>query len=124
MIQEVYPVSNLDSLLSKDNNTDDDLLQLPELLPEEPKNPPSETPLTDESENLAATPTDKPKIAVNYRAKKQKSTILSRQLLRKQKKSEQAMFRYSFTTKPKITVFPYLQNHRKQLSVEKSVLGS
>ena len=36
MNQENYPLSDLDSPLSKENITEDDILQLPELLPEEP----------------------------------------------------------------------------------------
>ena len=78
MAQEDCPLSNLDSLLSKDNITENDILQLPELLLEEPKASPSGTPLAHEPNNLIATPTDQPTNALNYRTKKRKSTIPSR----------------------------------------------
>ena len=39
MTLENYPLSDLDFLLSKDNITEDDLSQLPELLREDPKKP-------------------------------------------------------------------------------------
>ena len=39
MNQENHLLSDLDSLLSKDSITEDDLLQLPEIFPEEPKTP-------------------------------------------------------------------------------------
>ena len=45
MTQENYPLSVLVSLLCKDNITEDDLLQLPELFPEEAKSSGSKTPL-------------------------------------------------------------------------------
>ena len=38
MTPEDYLLSDLDSLLSEDNITEDDFLQLPELLLEEPRN--------------------------------------------------------------------------------------
>ena len=62
-----------------------DLLQLPELSPEEPKTPPSQTSLTHELQNLSITPTDKPTIALNDRTRKRKPTAPSRQLFRKRK---------------------------------------
>ena len=104
MIREDYPVSDLQPLLSKDNITEDDILQLPELFPEQQINSPSKTPLTPESENLSITPTDKPTIALNNRPRKRKLTIPSRQLFHKQKKSEEATFRYSFTKNPQFQV--------------------
>ena len=67
MDQEDYSFSDLDSLLSKDNITENDLLQLPELFLEEPKIPSNQTSITHELENLSITPTDKPTIAINYR---------------------------------------------------------
>ena len=67
MNQEDYSFSDLDSLLSKDNITEDDLLQLPELLPEEPRTPSSQTSITRELESLFITPTDKPTVALNIR---------------------------------------------------------
>ena len=43
MTQEDYPLSDLDCLQSKNNITEDNLRQLPELSSEEPKNFPSKT---------------------------------------------------------------------------------
>ena len=48
MNQESYPLSDLYSLLSEDSITEDDLLQLQELLAEKSKTPSNETPLTQE----------------------------------------------------------------------------
>ena len=100
MNQEKYFFSNLDSLLSKDNITEDDLLQLPELFPEEPKTPSNQTSITHELENLSITPTDKPSIALNDRPRKRKPTAPSKQLFRKQKKSQEATLVYNFTKNP------------------------
>ena len=97
MSQENYPLSDLDSPLSKDNITEDDLLQLPELFPEEPKTPSNQTSITHELENLSITPTDKPTIALNDRPGKRKPTALSRELLQKQRKIEEATVDYNFT---------------------------
>ena len=83
MTQEDYPCSDLDSLLSKDTITEDDLILLPELSLEEPKTPSNQTSITHELENLSITPTDKPTIALNNRPRKRKSTIPSRQLFHK-----------------------------------------
>ena len=99
--QEVYPLPDIDCLLSKDNITEDDLLQLPDLLLEEQRNSPSKTLLNQKSENLAFTPTDKPTIALNDTTKKQKSTVLSRQFFQRQKKSEEATPKNSFIKKHK-----------------------
>ena len=46
MTHENYLLFDLDSLLSNGNFTEDDFLQLPELLPEEPEISPSKTPLS------------------------------------------------------------------------------
>ena len=92
--------SDLDFLLSKDSITEDDLLQLPELLPEEPKTPSSQTSITHELETLFITPTDKPTIALNARPRKRRSTTPSLQLFSKQKKSEEATSNYSATQNP------------------------
>ena len=59
MNQEDHSFSDLDFLLSKDNITEDDLLQLPELPPEEPTTPSNQTSITHELENLSITPTEK-----------------------------------------------------------------
>ena len=67
MNQEDYSFSDLDVLLSKDNITEDDLLQLPDLLPGEPKTPSNQTSIVHELENLSLTPTDKPTIALKVR---------------------------------------------------------
>ena len=48
MNQEDYSSSDLDFLLSKDNITDHDLQQLPELFPEEPKTSSNQTSITHE----------------------------------------------------------------------------
>ena len=65
MTQEDFSFSDQDSLLPKDNIKEVNLLQLPKLLPEEPRNSPSKTPLTQKAENLSITPTDKPTVALN-----------------------------------------------------------
>ena len=65
MSQEDYPFSDLDFLRSKDNMTEDDLLQLPEVPLEETKTPSNYTSITHELENLSLTLTDKPTIALN-----------------------------------------------------------
>ena len=91
MSQEDYPFSDLDFLLSKDNITEDDLLQIPEVPPEEPKTPCNHTSITHELESLSLTPTDKPTIAVNIRPRKRKSTTPSRQLFHKQKKAKKPL---------------------------------
>ena len=75
MTQEDYPLSDLETLLLKDNITEDDILQLPELFPEEQRNSTNEIPLTHEFENLSITPTDKPTIPLNDRPRKRKPTI-------------------------------------------------
>ena len=46
MDQEHYSFSDLDFFPSKDNITEDDLQQLPELFPEEPKTPSDQTSIT------------------------------------------------------------------------------
>ena len=91
MNQEDFSFSDLDFLLSKDNITEDDLQQLPELIPEEPKTASNQTSITYELENLCITPTDKPTIVLNDRPRKRKSTTLSRQLFRKQKKAKKPL---------------------------------
>ena len=106
------------TLLPKDNITEEDILQLPELLLEEPKSSPSKTALTHEPEYLFITPIDKPKITLNDRAKKRKSTIPSRQLFHKQKKSEEAMLRYNFTKNPKFQFNLIYKIKKKQISGE------
>ena len=88
MTQEHYPLSDLETLLLKDNITEDNILQIPELFPEEQRNSPNETPLTHEFDNLSITPTKKPTTPLNDRPRKRKPTIASRQLFKKQKKSE------------------------------------
>ena len=100
MSQEGYPFSDLDFLLSKDNFKEDDLLQLPELLPEESITPSNHTSITHELEDLSLTPTDEPTIALNIRPRKRKSTTPSRQLFHKQKKSEEATSKYTATQNP------------------------
>ena len=100
MTQEDYPLSDLETLLLKDNITEDDILQLPELFPEEQRNSPEEAPLTHEFENLSITPTDIPTTPLNDRPRKRKPTIPSRQLFKKQRKSEEATSYYSFTKNP------------------------
>ena len=74
MNQEDYSFSDLDSLLSKDKITEDDILQLPEFFLEEPNTPSNQTSITHELENLFLTPTDTPTIAINIRPRKRKST--------------------------------------------------
>ena len=100
MSQEDYSFSDLDFLLSKDNITEDDLLQLPEVSLEEPKTPSNHTSITHELKNLSHTPTDKPIIALNIRPRKRKSTTPSRQLFHIQKKSEGSTSKYTATQKP------------------------
>ena len=100
MNQEDYPLSDLDFLLSKDNITEDDLLQLPELLPDEPTTISNQTSITHELENLSITPTDKPTIATNYKPRKRKPTAPLRQFFHKQKKSEEATSKYTATQNP------------------------
>ena len=100
MIQENYSFSDLDFLLSKDNITEDDLQQLEELFPEEPRTPSNQTSITYELENLSITPTDKPTIVLNDRPRKRKSTAPSRQLFQKQKKSKGATSKYSAIRNP------------------------
>ena len=80
--------------------TEDDLRQLQELFPEEPKTPPNKNSITQELENLPVTPTEKPTIALNDRPRKRKPTAPSRQLFRKQRKSEEATLDCSFTKNP------------------------
>ena len=70
MTQEDYPLSDLDSLLSKDIVTENDLLQLPGILREEPKYSPRKTPPSHEPEDLSITPIDKPTVALNDRTRK------------------------------------------------------
>ena len=74
MNQENYPLSDLVSLLSKDDITEGDFLHLPELVPEEPKTPSNQTSITHELQNFSLTPTDKPTIALNDRPRKRKPT--------------------------------------------------
>ena len=100
MNQEDNSFPDLDFLLSKDSITEDDLLQLPELLPEEPKTPSSQTSIAHELENLFLTPIDKLTIALNARPRKRKSNTPSLQLFSKQKKSEEATSKYSATQNP------------------------
>ena len=101
MNQENYLLSDLDSLLSKDSLTKDDLLQLAELISEEPKTPPNQTSITHELENLSITPNDKPTITLNNTPRKRKPTSPSRHLFRKQTKSEEATLDYNFTKNPR-----------------------
>ena len=70
MTQKDYPLFDLKTLLLKDNITEDDILQISELFPEEQRISPNETPLTHEFENLSITPTDKPTTPLNDRPKK------------------------------------------------------
>ena len=100
MTQKDYPLFDLETLLLKDNITEEDILQISELFPEEQRNSPNETPLTHEFENLSITPTDKPTTPLNDRPRKRKTSILSRQLFKKQRKSEEATSYYSFTKNP------------------------
>ena len=100
MTQEDCPFSDLETLLLKDNITEDEILQFPELFPEEQRNSPNESPLTHEFENLSTTPTDKPTTPLNERPRKRKPTIPSRQLFNKQRQSEEATSYYSFTKNP------------------------
>ena len=60
MTKEDYPLSDLETLLLRDNITEDDILQIPQLFPGEQRNSSNETPLTHEFENISITPTDKP----------------------------------------------------------------
>ena len=100
MNQENYPLSDPDSLLSRDNITADDHLQPPEGFPEEPKTSSNQTSTAHKLETLSITPADKPKIALNDRPRKQRSTIPPKQLFRKQRKSEEATLDYNFTKNP------------------------
>ena len=100
MNRENYLLSDLDSLLSKDSITENDLLELPELFHEEPKSPSNQTSITHEPENLSITPTVKTTIALNDRPRKRKPTAPSRQVFRKQKKNEEATLDYNFTRNP------------------------
>ena len=100
MTHEDYPLSDLDSLLSKDNITEHDLLQFPEKFSEDPKNHSSQTSLTHELEDLSITPTDEPTIVLSDKPKKRKPTSPPEQLFRKLKKSEEARLDYSFTKNP------------------------
>ena len=100
MSQEDFPFSELDFLLPKDNITQHDFLQLPELRPGEPKTLSSQTSIAHELENLSLTPTDKPTIALNVRPRKRKSPTPSRQLFHTQKKNEGATFKYTTTENP------------------------
>ena len=100
MTQEDYPLSDLETLLLKDNITEDDILQPPELFPEERRNSRNETPLTYEFANLSITPTDKPTIPLNDRPRKRKPTIPSRQFSKKQRNSEETTSYYNFTKIP------------------------
>ena len=109
MSQEDYPFSDLDFLLSKGNITEDDLLQLPELLPGVPKTSSNQTSIVHELENLSLTPTDKPTIALNVRPRKRKSTTPSRQQFHKQKKSEEATSKCTTTQNPQ---FQFNLNYR------------
>ena len=109
MNQEDYSFSDLDFFLSKDNITEDDLQQLPELFPEEPKTPSNQTSITHELENLSLTPSDKPTIALNDRPRKRKSTTPSRQLFHEQKKNEKATSKYTTTQNPQ---FQFNLTHR------------
>ena len=97
---EVYPLSDLETLLLKDNITQDNILRLPELFLEEQRNSPNETPLRHEFVNLSITPTDKPTTPLNDRPRKRKPTIPSKQLFKKQRKREEATSYYSFTKNP------------------------
>ena len=87
MVQEEYPPSDVDSLLSKDKVTEDDLLQLPELLLEKQRNSPSRTLLNHQS-NLSFTPTEKSTTAPNDTPSKRKSTIPSRQPFHRQRRTK------------------------------------
>ena len=100
MNQEDYPFSDLNFRLSKDNITEDGLLQLLEQFPEEPNTPSNQTSITHELGNLSLTPTDKPTIALKVRPRKRKSTTPSRQLFQKQKKNEEATSKYTTTQNP------------------------
>ena len=102
--REVYPLSDLETLLLKDSITEDDILQIPQLFPEEQRNSPNETPLTHDFENLSITPTDKATTPLNERPRKRKSTIPSRQSFKKQRKSEEATSYYSFTKNPQLKI--------------------
>ena len=100
MTQKNYAFSDLDSQLSKDKITEDDLLQFPGITIEEQRNSPRRASLTHELEDLSITPTDKPTIALNDTHRKRKSTIPSKQLFQKQRKSEEATLNYNFTKNP------------------------
>ena len=101
MTQEIYLLSDLDSLLSKDNIKEDDLPHFPELsLETVPKNSPDKTPVIHESEKLPITPTHKPTIGLNYKPGKRRSTIFPKQLFQGQKQNEEAASKYNFTKNP------------------------
>ena len=123
MNQEIYPLSDLDSLLSKDNITEDDLLHFPEIFPEEPKTPSNQTSITHELENLSITPTDKPTIALNDRPSKRKPTAPSREIFGKHRKNEETTLDYNFTKNPQFQFNLTYKNEREHKSVEKSILG-
>ena len=106
MNPEYHSFSDLDFLLSNENITEEDLLELPELPPEEPTTPSNQTSITHELENLSITPTDKPTTAINYRPRKRKPAASLRQFFQKQKRSEAATFKNNTT-----------QNHHFQFNL-------
>ena len=71
--QEIYPFSDLDLLLSSDDITEDDFLQLPDFLVEESETSPIKTPLNIEPTNLPITPNSEPTNALNIRPKNSKT---------------------------------------------------
>ena len=97
-----------------DNITEYDILQIPELFPEEQRNFPTGTPLTHEFENLSITPTDKSTTPLNDRPRKRKPTIPSRQLFKKQRKIEEATSFYSFTKNPQ---FQFILTYKLKESI-------
>ena len=100
MNKEDHSFSDLDFLLSKDNTTEEDLLQLPELPLEEPTTPSNQTSITHELDNLSITPTDKPTIAFKYRPRTRKPTAPLQQFFQRQKRSKEATFNYNTTQNP------------------------
>ena len=102
MNQENYSFYDLVFPLSKNNITEDHLVQLPELPPEEPTTPSNQTSITHEQENLSLTPTDKPTIALNVRPRKRNSTTPSRQQFHKQNKNEEATSKRTTTQNPQL----------------------
>ena len=122
MNQENYPLSDLDSLLSKDNITENDLLQLPEPIPDEPKTPSNWTSITHELENLSITPTDKPTIPLNDWPRERRSTIPQNSSFENWEKRRTYAW-LQFHQKPTVPVKSNLQNERKHKSVENSILG-